>query len=96
MTDLTALDEAKQTHRLYAIGAAWPICQVCHVSWPCLTARLIADHEALQARSDRYEKALREIVGSLAEDDCWCHDEGMGGAACVPCIARAALGEDKP
>ena len=55
------------------------------------------DHDAAywKARSDRYEKALREIVGSLVEDDCWCHDEGMSGDACVPCIARAALAEDE-
>jgi len=62
MTDLTALDEAKQTHRLYAIGAAWPICQVCHVSWPCLTARLIADHEALRVWADYWQILHEDLI----------------------------------
>jgi len=93
--DLTAWEEAEQTHVEYVpVLGGFSTCHTCDDLWPCLTALLIAD-PAIHARADRYEKALREILGSLVEDDCWCHDEGMSGDACVPCIARAALAEDE-
>jgi len=56
VTDLTALEEAKRTHVRYVliVGLA-PICRKCHVDWPCLTGRMIAEHEALQERADYWQ-----------------------------------------
>ena len=52
----SALEEAKQTHFERGFKYApygWTLCDVCLVNWPCLTARLVAEHEALQARAAR-------------------------------------------
>ena len=61
--DLTALEEAKQTHVEYELGVGWaPICQKCHVNWPCVTARLIADHEALRVWADYWQILHEDLI----------------------------------
>jgi len=95
VADLTALEQAKQTHVRYVliVGLA-PICRKCHVDWPCLTGRMIAEHEALQARADRAEGALREIIAYSPPAH-----YPLGAFAVrrrLVDIARAALAEDAP